>query len=149
MKKWISLIAVAGGFGILIAFLTGVIRPPRPMFHESYAAGGFGLLPTWNPNPMFADDHGQWLYFDAGDNLIVVQATGTAERTRWQPMTAGTQAARFRLGGARDDPRDSQHVRIRRTRDKLFLILPGGRWEAFPIRPGRAMEVYRAEVGRG
>jgi hypothetical protein len=148
MRKWLPLIIVTGGFGISIAFRAGIIRPPRPMFHEAYAAGGFGLLPTWQPNPMFADERGQWLYFDEGDNLIVVQATGTGERGRSKPMTGGTRAARFRLGSAWDDVEDSQYVRVPRTRDKLVVILPDGRWETFPIGPGRATQVYRDEVGR-
>jgi hypothetical protein len=99
-----------------------MIRPPRPMSHETYGAGGFGLLPTWNPNPMFADGLGQWLCFDEGDNLVVVQATGTRERSRSRPMTGGMKAARFRLG-RRERGSD---FRILRIRDKLILIQPKG-----------------------
>ena len=148
MKKSLTLIILVCGSGALIAFFAGLIRPPRPMFHESYGAGGFGLVPMWQPNPTFADFRGQWLYFDESDNLIVVQATGTRERSRSKPMTGGTRAARFRLGSAWDVQTDNQYVRIPRTRDKLALILPEGRWKAFPIGPGRATLVYKAELGR-
>jgi hypothetical protein len=147
MRKWLLPIILAGGFGILIAFCAGVIRPPRPMFHEAYGAGGFGFIPTWQPNPAFFDHHGQGLYFDAGDNLIVFQATGVPQRSRSRPMIGGRRAARFRLGSADDKP-DDHYVTIPRTRDRLIVILPDGRWEAHPIGSGKARQVHIVEISR-
>jgi hypothetical protein len=148
MRKWLPVIILASGFGILIAFCAGVIRPPRPMFHNTYAAGGFGLLPTWQPGPSLVDDHGQWLRVDEDDNLLVIHATGTAAHSRSHPMTAGVVAARFRLGSAGADEPERQYVRIPRTRDSLIVILSEGRREAFPIGPGQATRFFREEIQR-
>jgi hypothetical protein len=113
------------------------------MFHEGYAAGGFGILPRWQPDPVFVDKRGQWLWYDEGENLVVIQATGIRERSRSHPLTAGTRAARFRLGSAWDDVRDNQYVRIPRMRDLLVVILPDGRWQTFRLGAEKAAQVSR------
>ena len=148
MKNWLILIIAASGFGLVVAFCAGVIRPPRPMFHESYAPGGLGWIPTWGRNGPLRDNRGQWLWVDSGDNLLVVHATGTAERGRSHPIIGGTQAARIRLGSAWADEPELRYVRITRTRDRLVVILPDGRSRAFPIGPGQASAFFKHETQR-
>jgi hypothetical protein len=80
--------------------------------------------------------------------LLVVQATGTAERGRSHAMVGGRTMARFRLGSAWDDERDNQYVTIPRTRDALIVILPDGRWQPFPLGPGQAAGFFRGQLDR-
>jgi len=118
------------------------------MLHESYGAGGHGLVSYWIRNTPLADRHGQWAWVDGADNLIVVQATGTAERGRSHAMIGGQSAARFRLGSAWDDARDHQYVTIPRTTNALIVILPDGRWQPFPLRPDQAAGFFRVQLER-
>ncbi len=54
-RRWLILTATLMSLtALMIALCSGLIRPPRPMFHETYAAGGFGLVLTWQPNPVWA-----------------------------------------------------------------------------------------------
>ncbi len=144
MKRlsYLLLAAVLASTIFIVAFCGGLIRPPRPVFHESYAAGGFGLIPTWHPNATVADRHGQRLWTDRPDNFLVIQATGTSERGRSHAMTSGTEASRFRLGSASDYEKDNLYVRIPRMRDTLVVILPDGRWKSFPLELGEAGQFY-------
>lgn len=121
-----------GGVGFVIAFCAGIVRPPRPMFCDNYAAGGFEVVPMWQPNTPFVDGHGHWLWIDQGDNLVALQATGKAERRRSHALSRGLTSARFRLGGPDVDEQYDRHVTIPRARDALVVILPDGRWQAFP-----------------
>jgi hypothetical protein len=102
----------------------------------------------WIPNTPIADSHGHWAWVDGEDNLLVVQATGTAERGRSHAMVGGRTMARFRLGSAWDDERDNQYVTIPRTRDALIVILPDGRWQPFPLGPGQAAGFFRGQLDR-
>ena len=97
------LVGVLGLVAVIVAICAGLIRPPRPMFHDSDAAGGFGLVPYWIANTPLADARGQWLWLDAGDNVIDIHATGTAERGRSQSMAAGrTRASNPSSAASRD-----------------------------------------------
>jgi hypothetical protein len=123
---------------VIVAQCAGIIRPPRPMFHDSYAPVGMGLIYAWIPNTGLADKHGHWTWADETDNLLVVQATGTADNGRSFAMDGGWRSASFRLGSAWDDKRDNQYVTIPRTQNALVVILPDGRWQQFPLRCGQA-----------
>ena len=97
MRGLILVCCMLGGAGFIVASCTGLFRPPRPMFHDSYAAGGFGLVPYWIRNTPSVDAQGQWLCVDRGDNVLVIQATGTAEGGRSHPMSGGRSSATFAL----------------------------------------------------
>lgn len=140
----IALLTLPLALGLLCC--TGIVRPPRPMFHNDYFANDRSFFPMWYPTTPCADEHGHWTWADFEDNLLVVQATGTAERGRSQAMAAGTQRARFRLGSGWDDERDNQHAIIARMRDALVVILPDGQWERFSLGPGLAREFHRQWV---
>lgn len=148
MSKWLVILAGCSiaVLGLVVACCTGVIRPPRPMFHDSYAAGGFGLVPYWIPNTPLRDTHGQWLWLDMEFNVLVIQATGTAETGRSHAMVAGRERARFRLGRAWDVEHDNQYVTIPKTRDSLIVILPPGKWLAFGLRRGQAEQYFRKAI---
>lgn len=132
-----------GGVGFVIAFCAGIIRLPRPMFCDGYGAGGFEVVPMWQPNTPLVDGHGQWLWIDEGDNLVALQATGTAERSRSHALRRGLASARIRLGGAEVDEQNDRHVIIPRTQDALIVILPDGQRQAFPSK-GQARTFFRA-----
>jgi hypothetical protein len=138
-----ALLMLAFPFVLWLVFCPGIGRPPRPMFHDSYGAGGFEVVPYWIPNTPLVDDHGHWLWVDEGDNLMVVQATETAERGRSHAMIGGRTQSQFRLGSAWDDERDNQHATIPRMRDTLVVILPDGRWLASPLATGQAARFFR------
>jgi hypothetical protein len=137
---------LVGGLGFVLACCAGVIRPPRPMFCDGYAAGGFGLVPYWIPNTPLRDAHGHWLWVDKGDNVLAIHATGTADSGRSHAMTGGRTQARIRLGSAWDDVRDNQYVTVPRVRDALVVVLPDGRWTAFDLDRGQAERFYRAGI---
>lgn len=118
------------------------------MFHDSYAAGGHGLVYYWIPNTPIADKRGQWAWVDRADNLLVIHATGTAVRDRSQAMVGGQEAARVRLGSAWEYERDNQYVTIPRTQNALVVILPDGRWQQFPLQRGQAAGLFRTLMNR-
>lgn len=132
----------------VVACCAGVIRPPRPMFHDSYGAGGFELLPYWIPNTPLRDSHGQWVWVDKGDNVLVVHATGTPDTGRSHAMTGGHEQARFRLGSAWNDERDNQYITIPRTRHELVVILPDGKWLSFSLGQGHAAQFFRERINK-
>lgn len=134
-----------GVVAFVIAFCAGIIRPPRPMFSDSYAAGGFGIVPMWQPNTPIQDQHGHWLWVDEGGNVIAIQATGTGKLGRSHAMAGGLAFARFRVGDAEVDEKNDRYVTVPRTRDALIVILPDGRWRTFPSN-GQALPFFRACV---
>ena len=146
MRKHWRLIVLAGlavGTGLMFAYCTGVIRPPRRMFHDNFGPVGFEVVSDWKPNPPLADAHGQWLWVDMTDNILAVHATGTAESGRSKAMHGGRDWAKFRFGSAWDDERDNQYVTIPRQPDTLFVILPDGRWKGFALDTDQAAQFYR------
>jgi hypothetical protein len=146
----VSRLLPAGGIVLgacLCGYCSGLIRPPRPMFHEGYGPVGFGVVLDWKGTPPFIDPLGHWAVVDEQDNLAVVQATGSAERWRSKPWRAGRTETAFRLGGAEDREGDA-HVTIPRMKDALVVILPDGRWQEFPLRPGQASAFFRPHLTR-
>lgn len=129
----------------VLLFCAGVVRLPRPMFHNDFSAGE-RLWPHWEPPHPCRDECGHWAWADYEDNLLVVQATGVAETGRSKPLAAGVKQARFRLGSAWEDERSNTHVIIPRMHDALVVILPDGRWQRFSLAPGFAKDFHREWV---
>jgi hypothetical protein len=141
--------SLVAALGILLAYCSGVIRPPRPMFHDDYGTVGFELVSEWKKTTPIRDEYGQWAWIDAGDNIVAVHATATADSGRSHAMIGGRRSARFRLGSAWDDTRDNQYAEIPRQPDSLFVILPDGRWMAFSLRPKQADQFFRRGLEEG
>jgi hypothetical protein len=82
MRFWRSVVVVCLVVAVPMLWLTGVLRPPRPLFHSFYATPfNSERLPHWVAYGPVMDLSGNLCYFDLHMNLVLLDlALGRPER---------------------------------------------------------------------
>ena len=118
----------------LLSYCTGLVRPPRPYFSNTYMLlADHPPWPHWAPPHPQLDQFGQYLWFDDRDNVaLLVLSERMIEDHDQTWLFGGSNTATVRLG----DVRNQQMIKITRKRDTLFVVRRSGDLLAIPLPPG-------------
>ena len=133
---WIAGILISSVAGLVVLYFAGIVRHPRPMFHNLYVAfPDHGFLPTWRVFPPGLDQSGNVVFADHTLNVLVVIGTG-------QPSAIDACYWKYGMRETVFSINSYELLVSSSTRDTAFILLADGRRTEFPIPSGRAEELH-------